>query len=76
MRRLNEEGMAVYERVPRALMSWASSMREFLKYTGGDKKALGIVLTPRHITELFAMLANVAARAAKCWTSAQERAVS
>jgi hypothetical protein len=32
---------------------------EFLKYTGGDKKALGIVLTPRHITELFARLAHV-----------------
>lgn len=32
---------------------------EFLKYTGGDKKALGIVLTPRHVTELFAELANV-----------------
>ena len=32
---------------------------EFLKYTGGDKKALGIVLTPRHITELFAHIANV-----------------
>ncbi len=32
---------------------------EFLKYTGGDKKALGIVLTPRHITELFASLANL-----------------
>jgi 16S rRNA G966 N2-methylase RsmD len=32
---------------------------EFLKYTGGDKKALGIVLTPRHVTELFAALANV-----------------
>jgi len=32
---------------------------EFLRYTGGDKKALGIVLTPRHITELFARLANV-----------------
>jgi type I restriction enzyme M protein len=32
---------------------------EFLKYTGGDKKALGIVLTPRHVTELFAMIANV-----------------
>lgn len=32
---------------------------EFLKYTGGDKKALGIVLTPRHITELFAQIANV-----------------
>jgi type I restriction enzyme M protein len=31
---------------------------EFLKYTGGDKKALGIVLTPRHITELFALLSN------------------
>lgn len=30
---------------------------EFLKYTGGDKKSLGIVLTPRHITELFAELA-------------------
>lgn len=32
---------------------------EFLKYTGGDKKALGIVLTPRHVTELCASLANV-----------------
>jgi len=32
---------------------------EFLKYTGGDKKALGIVLTPRHVTELFSLLANV-----------------
>lgn len=32
---------------------------EFLKYTGGDKKALGIVLTPRHITDLFAKLAHV-----------------
>lgn len=32
---------------------------EFLKYTGGDGKGLGIVLTPRHITELFALLANV-----------------
>jgi hypothetical protein len=32
---------------------------EFLKYTGGDKKALGIVLTPTHITELCALLANV-----------------
>jgi len=32
---------------------------EFLKYTGGDKKALGIVLTPRHITELFSYIANV-----------------
>jgi len=32
---------------------------EFLKYTGGDKKALGIVLTPRHIAELFSLLANV-----------------
>lgn len=32
---------------------------EFLKYTGGDKKALGIVLTPRHVTELFALIANL-----------------
>lgn len=32
---------------------------EFLRYTGGDKKALGIVLTPRHVTELFSLLANV-----------------
>lgn len=32
---------------------------EFLKYTGGDKKALGIVLTPRHITELFSSIANL-----------------
>lgn len=32
---------------------------EFLKYTGGDKKALGIVLTPRHITDLFCEIANI-----------------
>jgi type I restriction enzyme M protein len=32
---------------------------EFLRYTGGDKKALGIVLTPRHITDLFSKIANV-----------------
>lgn len=32
---------------------------EFLKYTGGDKKALGIVLTPRHVTELFCEIANI-----------------
>lgn len=32
---------------------------EFLKYTGGDKKALGIVLTPKHITELFSSIANL-----------------
>lgn len=32
---------------------------EFLKYTGGDGKGLGIVLTPKHVTELFALLANV-----------------
>lgn len=32
---------------------------EFLKYTGGDKKSLGIVLTPRHVTDLFGRLANV-----------------
>nr|WP_315466150.1 N-6 DNA methylase [uncultured Rhodoferax sp.] len=32
---------------------------EFLKYTAGDKKALGIVLTPRHVAELFSLLADV-----------------
>ncbi|HSZ05823.1 MAG TPA: N-6 DNA methylase [Solirubrobacteraceae bacterium] len=32
---------------------------EFLRYTGGDKKGLGIVLTPHHLTELFARIANV-----------------
>jgi type I restriction enzyme M protein len=32
---------------------------EFLKYTAGDGKGLGIVLTPKHITELFADLAEV-----------------
>ncbi|MCD1653563.1 N-6 DNA methylase [Treponema zuelzerae] len=32
---------------------------EFLKYTAGDKKALGIVLTPRHVAEIFALIANV-----------------
>ena len=32
---------------------------EFLRYTGGDKKELGIVLTPRHLTELFIKMARV-----------------
>lgn len=32
---------------------------EFLKYTGGDGKGLGIVLTPKHVTEMFALIANV-----------------
>jgi SAM-dependent methyltransferase len=32
---------------------------EFLRYTGGDKKGLGIVLTPRHLTELFVKIARV-----------------
>lgn len=32
---------------------------EFLRYTGGDKKGLGIVLTPKHLTELFVKIAVV-----------------
>lgn len=32
---------------------------EFLRYTGGDKQGLGIVLTPRHLTELFVRIAGV-----------------
>jgi type I restriction enzyme M protein len=32
---------------------------EFLKYTAGDKKTLGIVLTPKHIADLFSRIANV-----------------
>lgn len=32
---------------------------EFLRYTGGDGKGLGIVLTPRHLCELFVALAEV-----------------
>jgi hypothetical protein len=32
---------------------------EFLRYTGGDRQGLGIVLTPRHLTELFVDLADV-----------------
>jgi type I restriction enzyme M protein len=32
---------------------------EFLRYTGGDKKGLGIVLTPRHLTELFVKMVRV-----------------
>ncbi len=34
---------------------------EFLRYTGGDGKGLGIVLTPRHVTELFCDLAELTA---------------
>jgi type I restriction enzyme M protein len=32
---------------------------EFLRYTGGDGKGLGIVLTPTHITDLFCDIAEV-----------------
>lgn len=32
---------------------------EFLKYTGGDKQGLGIVLTPQHITEIFCDFAEI-----------------
>lgn len=36
-----------------------SFYNEFLKYVGGDKQNLGIVLTPKHITEFFCDLANL-----------------
>ena len=32
---------------------------EFMSYSGGDGQTLGIVLTPKHITELFCDLLNV-----------------
>ena len=32
---------------------------EFVSYSGGDGQSLGIVLTPRHITELFCELAQL-----------------
>ncbi|MBP1525176.1 MAG: N-6 DNA methylase [Spiroplasma ixodetis] len=32
---------------------------EFVRYTGGDGKGLGIVLTPKHITTLFTKLAAI-----------------
>lgn len=32
---------------------------EFIRYTGGDGKGLGIVLTPKHITELFSEIAQL-----------------
>jgi type I restriction-modification system DNA methylase subunit len=32
---------------------------EFVSYSGGDGQALGVVLTPRHITELFCELVNL-----------------
>lgn len=36
-----------------------SFYNEFLKYVGGDKQNLGIVLTPKHITEFFCDLADI-----------------
>ncbi|MBQ7594425.1 MAG: N-6 DNA methylase, partial [Synergistaceae bacterium] len=32
---------------------------EFIRYTGGDAQSLGIVITPRHITELFCDLVKL-----------------
>ena len=34
---------------------------EFVRYSGGDGATLGVVLTPRHITELFCDLVNLRA---------------
>ena len=34
---------------------------EFVRYSGGDGQTLGVVLTPRHITELFCDLVNLKA---------------
>ncbi|MEJ7783729.1 MAG: N-6 DNA methylase [Solirubrobacteraceae bacterium] len=34
---------------------------EFLRYSGGDGKGLGIVLTPKHVGELFARITNIKA---------------
>ena len=33
--------------------------KEFLSYTDGNKKGLGIVLTPNHITDFFCKIANL-----------------
>ncbi|WP_026628154.1 HsdM family class I SAM-dependent methyltransferase [Dysgonomonas capnocytophagoides] len=32
---------------------------EFIRYSGGDGQSLGVVLTPKHITELFCDLVNI-----------------
>lgn len=32
---------------------------EFIRYSGGDGQSLGVVLTPKHITELFCKLARI-----------------
>ena len=32
---------------------------EFIRYSGGDGQTLGVVLTPKHITELFTDLAEI-----------------
>ena len=32
---------------------------EFIRYSGGDGQTLGVVLTPKHITELFADLVDI-----------------
>ena len=32
---------------------------EFMSYSGGDGQSLGIILTPKHITELFCQLADL-----------------
>ena len=34
---------------------------EFMSYSGGDGQSLGIILTPRHICDLFCELLNVQA---------------
>lgn len=56
----------LYERVFRSIVYTKSSedilgrfYGEFMSYSGGDGQTLGIVLTPRHITDLFCELLEV-----------------
>ena len=56
----------IYEKIYKSIKYTSSSedyigrfYGEFMSYSGGDGQSLGIVLTPKHITELFCDLAEL-----------------
>ncbi len=60
LEKFRKEILTIYETLPGIeLDPMGEFYNEFIKYSGGDGKGLGIVLTPFHITKFMAKLINV-----------------
>ena len=59
IRQLDLNIKPMIENVDSTLDSLGVFYHEFIKYSGGDGKGLGIVLTPQHLTEFMCEVAGV-----------------